>query len=406
MSIEQLPIQAPGSEREKIGVIGSGIAGSLVAHDLALQGYRVTVLEERPEPFSGASANAAHAHLGGLYSGSAQTAQECLASAIEIKKTMPYALTNQRTAFLVAEQSAMPFEDFTAFYAGLRDHYGTLPAEDQVFGRPESFFRVLEPGEYAFAKNVAGGIMTQEVNLDMARARRTLMGRLHELGVTMLTGTKVTGVDMRRDQFRLTVKDNIGRGRMNFDQVVNAGGYKARLLDHQLGDRTPYNLFLKTWNVVRNNGKPLPPFFIVRGDFMMHVPLTGDRQGLSVMNGTDSGSYIDNLQYTVDSPAVPEEWEEILRSGVIADASERQAAILEYAGDNFLKEVGNFEPVQLIPGVATSFSSSRQDRTQRGARIVQPGWQTIVPTKATHGLELAREAVANVLHRSHRSEVA
>jgi hypothetical protein len=232
------------------------------------------------------------------------------------------------------------------------------------------------------------------------------MGRLHELGVTMLTGTKVLGVDMQRNSFQLTIRDDVGRGKFRFDQVINAGGYKARLLDHQLGDRTPYKLFLMTWNVVRNYGAPLPPFFVVRGDFMMHVPLTGARQGLSVMNGTDSGSYIGNMQYGPDSPVIPEEWEAILRTGHIADAAARQAAILQYAGGEFLKDVGGFEPVQLIPGVATSFSSSRQDRTQRGAKIVQPGWQTIVPTKATHGLELAREAVANVLHHSHRSEAA
>lgn len=391
-----------GTTPETVAVIGSGIAGSLTAEGLAQAGYDVTVIEERPEFFNAASANAAHAHMGGLYSGNLQTAQQCLLSAIDAKKTTPYILTEQKTAFLVAEESEMSLPEFTDFYSDLREFYGSLPQHDQVFGDPEKFFRMLRPEEYAFAKNIAGGIMTQEVNLDMPRARATLFENIQALGGTILTGASVKEARQRNGYFDLTVEKDSQRQVLAFDQVVNAGGHKTRLLDHQLGDQTQYNLFLKTWNIVRNIGQPLPPFFIVRGDFMMHIPKPrqAGQEPLSVMNATDSGSYIDSLVYGADDPQLPQEWEDILRTGTVPNEAQRQAKILSYAAESFIVDASTIEPVRMVPGVATSFSGSRQNRTQRGATMVQPGWQSIVPTKATHGLELAEQAVANSLEHS------
>ena len=123
----------------------------------------------------------------------------------------------------------------------------------------------------------------------------------------------------------------------------------------------------------------------------------GARENESI--AVNEGSYLGTMSYNQDNPTLPEEWSGIMDGGQVPDSTQRQRAILEYANDEFLTDT-HLEPVGLVPGVAVSFSASRQDRTRRGANQVTPGWQTIVPTKATNALELAREARENVVAHS------
>jgi len=370
------------------------------AYELAKEGYQVTVIEERPELFSGTSLHATQFHLGAEYSGSFQTALECLGSAVAMKEAMPECLTDQRVQFLVAEDSQISMDDFVEFFTDLTGHYADLPASDQQFGPTEKFFRILEPEEYSFAKNIAGGIVGQEVMLDMISVRRTLLNGLGRLGVEAMTSASVVGVEVQDNGFELSITSGNETETLVVDQVVNAGGHKARLLDDQLGDRTPYHCVLKTWNMVENTGKLLPPFMVVRGPLAVHHPHASARY-ISTLNSANAGSVIDQRTYSAEDPTLPPEWDKILLSGVVPDASSRQAAITERIGDEFLKDISVFTPLRLIPGVATAYSSAEADRTQqKGANVIVPGWQTVVPTKAMHGLVLARQAAANALVHS------
>lgn len=231
----------------------------------------------------------------------------------------------------------------------------------------------------------------------MLRTKERILQEMGVLGVKLMLRTEVTRVELGRNAFKLFLRRGGASDVTYFDQVVNAGGYAARLLDHQIGDRTQYSLFLKTWNMVRHKREPhpLPPFYVVRGDFMHYSPV-GDGALSSLITATNEGSYLDTRIYSAEDPSLPTDWIEILDSGLVPMARERQRIILEYAGDNFLRNL-DLEPVDLIPGVAVSFSSSRQDRTKRHVNQVVPGWQTIVPTKATNAIELANEARVNAV---------
>lgn len=382
--------------QENVAVIGSGIAGCLAALELARAGYRVRIFEELDHPFSGTSATALQAHLGGLYSGNMETAKECLHSAIEVKKVMPYMLSDRNATFLVAQQSEMRMNEFVTFYEQLRDYYDTLPDEDKVFGEPKDFFRIITSEDYPFAKNIEGGIVTHEPGLDMEKARDVLLEMLAELGVEIATNTEVMTAEKRPEgEFILSIKAGNDTSEYRCMQVVNAGGYKCRLLDFQLGDRTSYSLSLEAKCIVRDvtPSAPMPAFYVVRGGFI-HITPIGDGRLSCLNTGTKDGGYIDTMILDNENTRIPSEWQEIMATGRIPDAEKRQQAMIEYANSNFLVD-RQLEPVALVPGISTSFSSVRQNRTQRKVTIVTPGWQTIVPTKATHALELARQALDN-----------
>lgn len=399
-STTEIPCAQPRTS-ERVAVIGSGIAGCLAAQALAQCGYRVQIFEERPEPFSGTSATAVQAHLGGLYSGSTQTARECLDSAVKIKKTMPYALNNREAMFLVAERSDIDVDSYLAFYEDLAGYYESLPSEDHVFGRPDDFFRIASADEYGFAKGIAGGIITKEPGLDMISTKNVLLGRLASFGVRILVDSEVVGVQTKsHGRFMLSVQNKDRVNNHIFDQVVNAGGYKCRVLDHELGDRTQYNLSLEAKAILRDvtNAAPLPPFYVVRGHFMHLTPV--DNHGLVCLNtATRDGGYVDTATYQANSVGLPESWHRIMTTGILPDATARQRSMIEYANDNFLIN-RHFEQVDLIPGVSTSFSSSRQNRTQKSVSVIIPGWQTIIPTKVTHALGLAHQVADNALGHS------
>lgn len=230
----------------------------MAASELAGAGYNVSLIEERTSAFSGTSLRAIQAHLGGLYSGSPETARECLDSAIEFKQALPEGLNKRNALFLVANKSEASLAEYLEFYVGLTDYYANLPVEKQVFGPAENFFRTLEPKDYDFAKNIEGGIATSEPGLDMPKLRTVLLRKLGRLGVTVATNTSVVGLTEQADHFVLALKQGDVVEKAKFAQVVNAGGYKARMLDHELGDRTAYNLYLKSWNIIEKPERDHP----------------------------------------------------------------------------------------------------------------------------------------------------
>lgn len=382
-------------EKQEVCVIGSGIAGSLSAYVLAAGGYEVTLVEQGSELFSGTSIGAIQAHLGGLYSGSEPTAHECLKSAINFKKYLPFGLTERNANYLVADESDIDLDAYTDFYASLAGHYAGLPADDRVFGDPDQFYRRLRASEFGFAKNVQGGLATVEPALNMGEVKRRLVTEMGKMGVRFLLDTEVREVERKGDRFALTMALGSATKARKFDHVINAGGYKARSLDHALGDRTQYTLFLKAWNIVRRSteAQDLPSFYVVRGDFLHHANI--DTEYSSLITATTDGSYIDTLTLDADHSEIPQEWDEILGTKQVPDAARRQERIIEFASDTFFRE-NYFEPYRLIPGVAVSYSPLRQQRVPHAVNVVAPGWQTIVPTKATNAIDLALSAFHNI----------
>ncbi len=181
---------------EHITVLGFGIAGGVAAWLLDEVGYKVTILEQNQQAFSGASKDALGLHLGGRYAMDFSTAQECLESGLLFKRLMPFALqeNSQGIRFLIGEKSTVDYLAYIQFYNRQRDLYAKLSPEG-IFGPPETFYRELTPGlELIHFKNIVGGVATQEPIYDMQGAKNTLLNTLNARGVEIRTGAQVQGI--------------------------------------------------------------------------------------------------------------------------------------------------------------------------------------------------------------------
>jgi glycine/D-amino acid oxidase-like deaminating enzyme len=388
------------SRNESIAVIGGGIAGCLTAEALASTGYDVSLFEAADNLMIGTSANAVQAHLGGLYPGSPETARECLRAAIALKKTLPQSLNERTISYLVADESPVSLDEYLTAYQGLREYYGSLPASDQVFGRPEDFYRALPPTEYGYAKNVQGGIATKEPGLNMDGARQALTTKLAAHGVKVFTNTEVVAATPQSKRFNLQLKSAQHCGKIAFDQVVNTSGYNSLALDSQLGYTGTYYAHLKAWNVGRPAGDlaTRAPFAVVSGGFIHYSPI--GQEGLAcLLAPREGGSYINTVQCDSNNPSLPDEWLTMLRRGSVSDAASHAQRVLDFAGDTFLRNP-QFETQAVIPGVAVSYSHDLQNRTGGGLREIVPGWFTAVPTKATTAVPLAHVATQAVIAHS------
>src|SRR5512134_2718657 len=93
-------------------VIGSGSTGSAVAHDLALRGFSVTVVE-RGEVASGTTGrNHGLLHSGGRYAvKDAESAIECIVERDILARIMPELLELNGGLFIAVDEAGLAYRD-------------------------------------------------------------------------------------------------------------------------------------------------------------------------------------------------------------------------------------------------------------------------------------------------------
>lgn len=386
-------------KKERVAIIGSGIVGTTTALLLSNAGYEISIFEESRQLFRGTSRIPRQVHLGGLYSSSLPTAKECLDSAINFKRKLPFAMSKTQTLFLVSERSDISYSDFVKFYQTLTDYYSSLEKSKQVFGSANCFYRTLNSYEFDFCKGIEGGIQSHEPSFNMNVYRTLLLNELRQRKVGTHLNTHVENVEPNGDIFTIETTGQSGYQKFETDQVVNTGGYKARLLDHRLGDRTFYNLQLKAMNLleVPKDSINLPHLFVVRGNFLHHAPIN-DRLVSMILSDNDN-CYIDSLQFGQSEPSLPSEWIDIMSKGEVPDAHIRQARTLEKLRDEYFPTL-QANAFAFIPGITVGYSSDIGSKLQQEARQITPGYITAVPTKASHALTLAEQVLSMILSNS------
>lgn len=198
-------------------VIGAGSTGSATAHDLALRGLRVTVVE-RGEVASGTSGrNHCLLHSGGRYCVTDQeSARECITEARILDRIMPDILERNGGLFVALNESDLAFKD--RFMEGC-EACG-IPAREIPIQTALKMEPFLNPAALA-AVEVPDGVFEPFhfclAFLATAKANGAVVRTYTEVMELVTEGRTVTGVGVR--DHRSGVSSTIGA-----DIVVNAAG--------------------------------------------------------------------------------------------------------------------------------------------------------------------------------------
>jgi glycerol-3-phosphate dehydrogenase len=269
-------------------VIGAGSTGAATAHDLALRGLRVTVVERGEIANCTTGRNHCLLHSGGRYCVKDQeSAIECIDENVILRRIMPDALELNGGLFVALNEQDLAFHDsFVAGCEACHIPYREIPVERAL--RLEPF---LNPKLLA-AVQVPDGVFEPFrfclAFLATARHNGAAVRTYTEVTALARSGQFVTGVQVR-DQ-------RTGREEMlGADLVVNATGPWAGQVAAMAGVEVPVS---PTAGVMVTVGKRLNNLVVNR----MDRPSDGDivvPQRMTAIIGTTSWTILDPDQIEI-----------------------------------------------------------------------------------------------------------
>ncbi len=211
-----MPTAVP-SDRPHVIVIGGGGTGGAVAHDLALRGLRVTVLE-RGEVTSGTTGrHHGLLHSGGRYAvGDQVSAIECLTENRILRRIAPGSFEENDGLFVAITDEDM--DHLPEFVAGCEEC--GIPAT--VLSAEEALLR--EPG---LTPDVKAAVQVPDGTMDAMRLPLRFFATAQQHGAVVRTYTQVVG--LRREAGAVTavaIRDDVTgeESELSADLVVNAAG--------------------------------------------------------------------------------------------------------------------------------------------------------------------------------------
>lgn len=222
-------------DRPHVVVVGAGSTGAAVAHDLALRGFRVTVVE-RGEVGSGTTGrNHGLLHSGARYAVTDPVAaQECIEENLILRKIMPEGLELNGGYFLALTPEDMDFRQ--AFLEGCEA--AGIPTREV----PLDQLRRMEP---RLSPRVLGGVLVPDGVFEPYRFCLSFLATAQARGAQVLTYHEVEGILVEGGRTRgVRVRDRL-RGQevtLTADAVVNAGGPWAAKIAATAGCRVPLTL--------------------------------------------------------------------------------------------------------------------------------------------------------------------
>lgn len=204
-----------------IAVIGGGVFGVMTAIRLAETGQAVTLFERLPSLLRGASDNANRLHQGFHYPRDGETARQCLRGSHAFREDFGDAVIDGvSNVYFIAREGSL-----------------TSPAEYLAHcDRLGLRYRIIDPDRFQPAvRDVALGVVTDEVVYDAAVLRRLMIARLQGSGARTRVDREV--VDIRRDATRGIEVSIRHEGAACFDAVVNCSYAEINRLTARLGHR-------------------------------------------------------------------------------------------------------------------------------------------------------------------------
>ena len=195
-------------------VIGAGSTGAAIAHDLALRGFGVTLVE-RFGPAAGTTGhNQAQLHSGARYAASdPEAARECLRENLILRRLMPEALELNDGLFIALTDEHLAYR--RPFLEGCAAC--GIPAETIDPARALQLEPRLNPGLKA-AVRIPDGVF------DPYRLTLSFIAGARAHGAQFLPFTEVTGINPQRGQVTLRRRAEGQTEALGCDVIVNAAG--------------------------------------------------------------------------------------------------------------------------------------------------------------------------------------
>jgi glycine/D-amino acid oxidase-like deaminating enzyme len=231
---------------------------------LAERGCRVSIIERRTALLQATSA-ATHnrAHLGYHYPRCPDTAQECQQGLAYFRARYPQALYYPHANYYLIERGSLTDpEQYRSFCEAQRLPY--------VLSWPE--------GQWLNRRQVAASFQVHEPCFALEVLRQTLTAECAARGVTVLTGTKVLGVEPHGSTHRVTVARGRERRQLKADVVINATYAHSNhiLRAASLRDEaTEYEFHTTEVVVARLPGGAAPALTVMDGPFASVMPMAG-----------------------------------------------------------------------------------------------------------------------------------
>jgi glycerol-3-phosphate dehydrogenase len=213
-------------------VIGAGSTGAATAHDLALRGLRVTVIDRSGVASSTTGRNHGLLHSGGRYCVTDQeSAFECITENMILRNIMPDLLELNDGLFVALTEADLAFKE--QFLEGCAACH--IPARDIPVKHALEMEPFLNPRALA-AVQVPDGVFEPYrfclAFLATARLNGAIIRTYHEVTDLICSGQSVMGVKVKN--FRTGKSETLGA-----DLVVNAAGPWAGNIAAMAGVKVP-----------------------------------------------------------------------------------------------------------------------------------------------------------------------
>ncbi|HSJ87431.1 MAG TPA: FAD-dependent oxidoreductase [Anaerolineales bacterium] len=200
--------------KRHVVVIGAGSTGAAIAHDLALRGLQVTLVE-RLGPASGTTGhNQAQLHSGARYAvNDPHSARECAEENLVLRRIMPHALELNDGLFIALREEHLNYRE--PFLEGCAQC--NIPTREMSPAEALQIEPGLNPGLLA-AIRIPDGVF------DPYRFTLSFIATARKNGATFLPFTEVVGIEQASGKVRVHQKANNKIVEINCDAIINAAG--------------------------------------------------------------------------------------------------------------------------------------------------------------------------------------
>lgn len=195
-------------------VIGAGSTGAAIAHDLALRGLRVTVVERGGVASGTTGHNQAQLHSGARYAvNDPESARECIEENLILRTIMPEGLELNDGLFVALSDEQLAYRPILLeACAHCRIPAREIPAARALEMEPRLNSRLLA------AIQIPDGVF------DPYRFCLSLLATAHRNGARIITFAEVIGLDVSRRAVNVRYRQSSKIETLGADFLVNAAG--------------------------------------------------------------------------------------------------------------------------------------------------------------------------------------